>query len=203
MLTLTKPRLSLEKRTKDCPIDKVTMRVTISIVADAIRLIDGRSVPFDQDGWLPEGVYPTTIEEVRKVLGTTMGGEVRPNLMEKFESFFEEVRTIDYVVAIILNGSFVSLEPKPDDIDIIIVLSREIKDKGKLVPHEQNLLNRRYLEKNYKLDMLSGVKNEESLRSSLGWYLQRKVEYYVDNRFTKGVLLVTCSDKPINLESIL
>ena len=189
MLTLTKPRLSLEKRTKDCPIDKVTMRVTISIVADAIRLIDGRSVPFDPDGWLPEGIYPTTIEEIDRVFGTTMGRESRPDLMGKLMNFIKEVAEVSWIKAIIVNGGFVSLRPDPNDIDILIVLDDNYVNSSSPSAMEENILDKRYLMRHYSIHLYQAVFDGwPDYDFYTGFFLQRREYQYVNGRKTKGIL---------------
>lgn len=189
MLTLTKPRLSLEKRTKDCPIDKVTMRVTISIVADAIRLIDGRSVPFDPDGWLPEGIYPTTIEEIDRVFGTTMGRESRPDLMGKLRNFIKEVAEVGWIKAIIVNGGFVSLRPEPNDIDILIVLDDNYVNSSSPSAMEENILDKRYLMRHYSIHLYQAVfDGGHDYDIYTDFFLQRREYQYVNGRKTKGIL---------------
>ena len=81
--------------------------------------------PFNERGWLPDGIHDCTLEEATGRLGAFQGSDRRPNLWAKFAGFLREVKECGLVEAVLLDGSFVTAKSDPNDIDLILVVSAE------------------------------------------------------------------------------
>lgn len=107
------------------------------------------SIPqFDERGLLPAGVHTCTLDELKAWAASVPNAERRLMLVEKFENFLNEViRPIAAGWPLVIDGSFATDKPFPNDIDFALDL-RECKNMeviGKAVVsiisnHEKNRL---------------------------------------------------------------
>ncbi len=67
---------------------------------------------------LPEGLHDSNLPEIRQALGFTKRREELIDGLERYLSFLESYSVLDSVV---IDGSFVTTEPKPGDIDLLVV----------------------------------------------------------------------------------
>ena len=104
-------------------------------------------------GLLPAGVHICELDEVRARFGGFQGSDQRPNLMGKLESFLTEVRTSNIVQAVILDGSFVTSQETPNDIDLLLVLSTGHDFRADLYPAQYMVVNRRRVRRTNGLDV--------------------------------------------------
>jgi len=77
---------------------------------------------FEPSGLLPAGLHDCTFEEVETRFGSFQGSDRRPQLWANFKVFFQEAKASGLVETLLLDGSFVTSEPAPNDIDIVIVV---------------------------------------------------------------------------------
>ena len=73
--------------------------------------------PFTHHGYLPEGVHPSTLDELHRRLVTN---PPRAVLWKRLEQFLQwAVATADFSHAYIAGG-FITDKPQPEDIDVIL-----------------------------------------------------------------------------------
>lgn len=72
---------------------------------------------FDEYGFLPSGVYDTTIQEVQRRFCTN---EQRVQIFSRFEDYVNEVSVFGMQFACYLDGSFISDKDDPQDLDVVI-----------------------------------------------------------------------------------
>jgi len=77
----------------------------------------------DQYGLLPDGIHDCTLEEAAGRFGTFQGSDRRPRLWARFMAFVREAKACGLVEAVLVNGSFVTAEPRPNDIDLVLALA--------------------------------------------------------------------------------
>ncbi len=77
------------------------------------------------DGLLPGGIFDCTLDEVRRRFGVFQESDRRPRLFARLEELLVAMRQSGIFEAILLDGSFVTGKPAPNDIDLIAVLPRE------------------------------------------------------------------------------
>lgn len=75
---------------------------------------------FNKFGHLPVGIYNCTLCEIERRFGSFQDTDYRVKLFRRLENFIEEVRDTGYVSVLIINGSFVTRSPRPNDIDLIL-----------------------------------------------------------------------------------
>ncbi len=121
------------------------------------------SIPeLNEDGFLPEGIHETSLEEVRELFGRFRTTDWRPTLFAKLSEFLVAVRSAGLVACIIVNGSFVTAKDEPSDIDLILVVHPDHDFHADLRPFEYNVLSRRRVRGRFRLDIL--VAREGSVR---------------------------------------
>ena len=139
----------------------------------------------DENGFLPEGVHETSLEEVRDLFGFQRTDQ-RPSLFAKLVQFIAEVRSVRLVVFMIVDGSFVTAKDDPSDIDILLVLNREHDFSSDLKPFEYNVLSRRRVRNRFRFDILVAPEGSVLHEQYVGFFQQ------VKNRpeLRKGILKV-------------
>lgn len=120
--------------------------------------------PFMSNGWLPKGIHDATMDELEERCGQPFGCDRRIHFMADLEKYVTEAKKCKYVKSLIINGSFISNQSKPSDIDIMVVLSDSFnKMSPEIALWERNLVDRGYVRKNYgRIDIFSAT--EDSLR---------------------------------------
>ena len=111
-------------------------------------------VALNADGLLPPGIHELSLSEVGEIFGSFQQTDQRPNLYKRLVDLVEQVRGFPFVRDIIVDGSFVTAHPTPDDIDLIVVVEPEILSRTQpLNPFEYNAVSSRRLRKRYKFDV--------------------------------------------------
>jgi hypothetical protein len=81
--------------------------------------------PFNEHGWLPEGIHDCTLDEVSSRFGLFQESDQRPRLWAKFVEFLIEVRRTGLVRRVMLDGSFVTAKSDPIDIDLLLIVDAD------------------------------------------------------------------------------
>jgi hypothetical protein len=74
---------------------------------------------FNDDGYLPPGVYPATLEQIEERFGTE--SELRRVQMQSVRWLIDLARRAG-VARIVLNGSFVTDAYEPNDVDCVLLI---------------------------------------------------------------------------------
>ena len=109
---------------------------------------------FDGSGLLPPGLYDCSQAEVQVRFGTFQNTDRRPELYRKLKEYLEEVRNTQLVCAVIIDGSFVTAQSDPNDVDLILLLFKEHDFSAALRPYQANPLSRRWVTRRYGFDVL-------------------------------------------------
>jgi len=127
-------------------------------LAPAGRVVsDSQKMPipeFNENGLLPAGVHDCTLAEVAARFGVFQGSEQRPRLMAKLEAFVIEARGAGILREVLVDGSFVTAEPSPNDVDLIIVVASEHDFSADLSPAAYNIVSKRRVRRRYGFDLL-------------------------------------------------
>jgi hypothetical protein len=113
-----------------------------------------KMIPDLVNGVLPEGIHRCSIEEIDRLFGGFSGSDRRIQLTQKFQTYVKDVRAVGIAVAVIVDGSYVTKKPQPNDIDLILVLPDDFDLSAELLPMEYNTQSRRIVKKLYGLDVL-------------------------------------------------
>ncbi len=109
--------------------------------------------PLDSDGLLPDGVHTCTLDEIKATFGSFQKSDQRPRLMQQLGAFLVEVRASGIVRGVIVNGSFVTSKPAPNDIDLLLVLPIGHDFHSDLGPAQYRVLDHRRVRRAYGLDV--------------------------------------------------
>ena len=119
------------------------------------------SIPsLDDEGYLPEGVHDCALEEVRARFGSFTTSDHRIMLCDKLLFLIAEADKTGLLKEVIIDGSFVTAKPRPNDIDLILVLTDApaLGDRWlQLRPTHYNALSRKRLAKRYRFDVFVDV----------------------------------------------
>ncbi|MEW6159908.1 MAG: hypothetical protein AB1813_20955, partial [Verrucomicrobiota bacterium] len=80
-----------------------------------------------------------TFEEVETCFALFQQSDRRPLLWAKFREFFRLAKASRLVDELLLDGSFVTAKPDPNDIDFVVVVSATHDFAADLSPDEYNL----------------------------------------------------------------
>jgi hypothetical protein len=142
--------------------------------------------PFDEHGFLPAGIHDCTVEEIQARLAAFQGSDRRPQLWTRFKKFLSEATASGLVRAVLLDGSFVTAKPDPNDIDLIVVVPPGHDFSSDLKPPEYNVLSKRRVQRRHGFDLLVACADSDEYR--------RYVRFFQQIRFepgrSKGILRV-------------
>jgi hypothetical protein len=130
--------------------------------------------PFNENGCLPEGIYDCTIEEAAGRFGAFQRSDRRPQLWERFTEFMRELKLLDCVEAVLVDGSFVTVTPDPNDIDLVAVVASSYDFSTDLLPVVYNLLAPLRVRKRFGFDMVVVKNDSENLEQSIAFFQQVK-----------------------------
>jgi hypothetical protein len=109
--------------------------------------------PLDTNGLLPSGVHSCAWPEIRERFGCFQGSDQRPRLCERLEAFARESKAAGIVKALVVNGSFVTAKPQPNDIDLVVVLAAGHDFRADLGVSAYNVVDRGRVRRAYGFDV--------------------------------------------------
>ena len=109
--------------------------------------------PLDIQGLLPPGVHECTLAEIRERFGSFQNSDQRPGLFRRLDAFVAEAKAAGIARALIINGSFVTGKPAPNDIDLVVVLAPGHDFRTDLAPAQYNVVDRRRVSRVYGFDV--------------------------------------------------
>ncbi|MCC6819279.1 MAG: hypothetical protein IT579_00980 [Verrucomicrobia subdivision 3 bacterium] len=138
------------------------------------------------DAILPEGVHLCGLDDIKARFGSFQGSDRRPQLFAKLEELIGELKKSSLIVALVVNGSFVTGKAAPNDVDVLIVLGTGHDWQADLAPGDYALLSHNRLRRRFGFDVLVAEDDSE-----LYW---KYVRFYSQSRelphATKGVLRI-------------
>jgi hypothetical protein len=130
----------------------------------------------NEQGCLPEGIHDCTIDEAAQRFGVFQRSGRRPQLWDKFTEFMQEAKSCGLIDAILLNGSFVTAESEPNDIDLVVVVSSHHDFSAEFQPSEYNVLSKRRVHRRFGIDLLVARADSEEYRRYVGFFQQVRLE---------------------------
>lgn len=127
---------------------------------------------FTAEGWLPEGTHDCTLDEAATRFGAFQRTDRRPQLWAKFLAFVREARACAWIEALVVDGSFVTAVPTPNDIDFIVVVSAQHGFAHDFSPSEYNVLSRRRVQQRFGFDLLVARADSEEYQHYVAFFQQ-------------------------------
>ena len=141
---------------------------------------------FTDSGVLPEGIHICTLAELRELFGNFQTSDRRPRLYQKLEAFVLEARASGIIKALVIDGSFVTREPFPNDIDMVAVLRAHHDFRRELLPQEYNVVDRTRVYRTYGLDLFVVEDNSVEYRAVIRFFQRIRLQPTV----AKGILRI-------------
>ena len=126
----------------------------------------------DPQGFLPPGIHDNGVEETRNRYGRLQGNERRFRLFERLESFLREAEKTGFVVELIIDGSFVTAESTPSDVDLVVVLAATHDFSADLRPFEYTVVSKRRVREVYRFDILVAAEGTRALEEYVEFFQQ-------------------------------
>jgi hypothetical protein len=127
---------------------------------------------FNEFGWLPEGVHDCTVEEVAARFGAFHGTDRRPQLFARLVAFLREARASALLEAVLVDGSFVTAKPDPNDIDLVLVVPQNHDFSADLPAPQYNLLAQQRVRSRFGFDIVVVRNRSENLEQAVAFFQQ-------------------------------
>ena len=138
-------------------------------------------------GLLPPGIYDCTLEEIEMRFAIFQSSDRRPQLWEKFQAFCREAKASGVIEALLLDGSFVTAKPAPNDIDLVVVVSAAHDFAVDLPPNQYNILAQQRVRRRFGLDIVVAKNGTDNLAQAVAFFMQVRQQ----PGMKKGLLRVT------------
>lgn len=129
---------------------------------------------FNDAGCLPEGIYDCTLDEVATRFGTFQFSDRRPRMWARLTEFIDDAKRCDLIEALLVDGSFVTSNRYPNDIDLVVVLAAGHEFLTDLPPVHYNLLSQRRVRSRFGFDILVVTNDSEKLEQAVHFFQQVK-----------------------------
>lgn len=141
---------------------------------------------FNEHGWLPDGIHDCTQDEAAVRLGVFQASDRRPQLWAKFTEFMREARACGLVEAVLVDGSFVTTKPDPNDVDLVLVVSDRHDFGADLPPASYNVLAQQRVRRRFGFDIVVVRNGGENLELAIAFFQQVRQQPGVK----KGILRI-------------
>jgi hypothetical protein len=148
----------------------------VGLIAPCSKLVPVPIPSFDANGFLPQGLHDCSLDEIKRRFGSFQKSEQRPQLFERLQRFVQEARVTGLIRSIIIDGSFVTAAPRPNDIDLILVLSSDQPLDVDFSPDQYNVLSKRKVRLRHGFDLLVARENSDELSRYLQFFQQIRFE---------------------------
>ena len=128
--------------------------------------------PFDEHGFLPAAVHDCTLDEIKGRFGSFQLSDRRPALFEKLLEFIAEVKSATIAHFLLIDGSFATGKPDPNDIDLVLVLPVEHDLTGDLSVAEYNVLSKRRVQRRYGFDIVAVRSETVEYDEAVAFFMQ-------------------------------
>jgi hypothetical protein len=128
--------------------------------------------PLNEHGLLPEGIHDGTFEEVETCFALFQQSDRRPLLWAKFREFFRLAKASRLVDELLLDGSFVTAKPDPNDIDFVVDVSATHDFAADLSPDEYNLLSKRRVRLRFGFDIVLARAGTDDVTETADFFQQ-------------------------------
>jgi len=113
------------------------------------------SIPvLNANGFLPAGIFECTLPEMRQRFGGFQKSDQRLRLFARLEELFQAMQRSGLFESLLVDGSFATAKPVPNDIDLVAVLKRGHDFERDLPMSEYALVSRSLLRRRFGFDVM-------------------------------------------------
>ena len=142
--------------------------------------------PFNEHGWLADGIHDCTMDEAGERFGAFQNTDRRPQLWATFADYIGDAKACGLVEVVLVDGSFVTATPEPNDIDIVVVVAPSHDFSRDLPPGHYNLLAQRRVRMRFGFDIVVVKNDSDNLEQAVAFFQQVKQQPGV----RKGILRI-------------
>ena len=106
------------------------------------------------DGLLPSRIFDCSLADVRARFGSFQRTDTRPRLCARLEELVAAMQRSALFEVLLLDGSFVTAKPAPNDIDLVAVLRTGHDFERDLPMSEYALVSRAMLRRRFGFDII-------------------------------------------------
>lgn len=143
---------------------------------------------FDENGFLPEGVWECFVAEFASRFAVFRRSDRRLKLFSQLEIFLEEILKTDWIQEVIIDGSFVTNKDEPNDIDLILALKPDF-ETAQIPFWLSQRLNVKRLRRIYKFDVFIEIYGTVGYKNKLDFFQDVR-----DSALRKGVVRLNYND---------
>lgn len=149
-------------------------------------------IPALEDGVLPEGIHDCTIDEIEDRFGRIQGTDWRCTLTKQLREYLSEVWKCSFIMAVIVDGSYVTAKDRPEDIDILVVLPADFDLGVELPPTAYNLINKKGMKRQFKfnIDLFAFAEGSNGYNTYVETFSKVKTEATYTAKKRKGMLRI-------------
>jgi hypothetical protein len=122
------------------------------------------------DGVLPAGLFDCSLAEVRERFGEFNGFDRRVRLFTRLEELTLALRSSGLFEALIVDGSFITAKPLPNDVDIIAVLRLGHNFERDLPMSEYAVVSRSLLRRRFGFDVIVAERETSLYRTYVEFF---------------------------------
>ncbi len=141
----------------------------------------------NSEGFLPAGIFDCSLAEVRTQFGSFQGSGARQRLFGRLEELMTAIQRSGLFEALVLDGSFVTGKPAPNDIDLVAVLRPGHDFERDLPMSEYSLVSRTLLRRRFGFDIIVAERESQLYKTYVEFF--SRVRENPEAR--KGLLRVT------------
>ena len=129
------------------------------------------SIPaLNADGFLPPGIFDCDLPEVRTRFGTFQGSDQRPRLFTRLADLVSVTQRSGLFESLLLDGSFVTAKPAPNDIDLVAVLRPGHDFERDLPMSEYALVSRALLRRRTGFDVIIAERDSQLYKTYVEFF---------------------------------
>ena len=136
---------------------------------------------------LPAAIHDCTLDELKNRFGSFQISDRRLQLFRRFEQFVADAQAAQFPRDLVIDGSFVTGEPAPNDIDLVLVLPQSHDLTANLLPGQYNLVSRRSVRRRYGFDIVVVRENTVEYEEAVAFFQQVRGQ----PALRKGILNLT------------
>lgn len=122
------------------------------------------------DGLLPAGIFDCSLADVRVSFGAFQGSDTRQRLYVRLEELVATMKKSTLFEVLLLDGSFVTAKPAPNDIDLVAVLRPGHDFERDLPMSEYALVSRAMLRRRFGFDIIVAERDSQLYRSYVEFF---------------------------------
>jgi hypothetical protein len=126
--------------------------------------------PLNAHGFLPPGIHDATLEELRESFGTFQESDRRTKLFARLAELIQAMRTSALFDELLIDGSFVTATPAPNDVDLIAVLKAGHNFERDLPMSEYSLISRALLRRRFLFDVIVAERSSDVYKSYVEFF---------------------------------